>query len=105
MGPPVQGAEGRCQRARALSDIGSREVSTRSAVAFLWLLACKDRTPGRASRVAVHAGNRQKFIGIEACPADKGPIHILHCEEIPRVAWLDRAAIENPRIAAGFGKA
>jgi len=69
--------------------IGSREVSTRSAVAFLWLFARKCREPTCASKVAVDAGNRQKFIGIEACPTDKRPIDIFHAEQVPCIAWLD----------------
>ena len=69
--------------------IGSREVSTRSAVAFLWLFAPEHHEPTCASQVAVDAGNRQKFIGIKACPADKRPIDIFHAQQVPCIAWLD----------------
>src|SRR5215813_9849832 len=89
---------------RAPSHIGSREVSTRFAVAFLWLFGCKDGEATWASAVAIHAGNRKKFVCIEACPADERPIDVFHAEQVARITWLDRAAIDDARVAGAFGK-
>src|SRR5262249_58047660 len=61
-------------------------------------VAARNRMPAadvRRASLAVHAGDGQEFVGLEAGPAHQRTVDVGHAQELLGIRGLDRAAVEN----------